>query len=98
MSRSWSDLVGLLGQEAALRVAAAIGGEQVCVPKCADPSHRLAATIGDMALYGRMVWEWGAARSTCQPRPPLAAPHATSGSGGTGRRARLSLGSPARRG
>ncbi|MYE06692.1 MAG: hypothetical protein F4Y04_05635 [Chloroflexi bacterium] len=58
-SRSWDDLVGLLGEEAALRVVAACGGEQVCVPQKADPDHRLAAAIGDPGLFAEMAWRWG---------------------------------------
>ena len=59
MSRSWRDLVELLGEDAAVRLAIECGGEQFCVPRAADPSHRLAAAIRDASLYGRMVGEWG---------------------------------------
>ena len=59
MSRSWRDLVELLGEGVALRLASEFGGEQFCVPRIADPAHRLAAAIGDARLYGRITREWG---------------------------------------
>ena len=59
MSRSWRALVGLLGEEAALRLATECGGEQFCMPRAADSSHRLAAAIGDASLYERMTRKWG---------------------------------------
>ena len=59
MSRSWRSLVELLGEAAALRLAVECGGDQFCVPRVADPGHRLAAAIGDASLYSRMAREWG---------------------------------------
>lgn len=59
MSRSWEELAGLLGEEAALRVCDACGGEQLCVPRKADPHHRLAAAIGDLSSFREMAWRWG---------------------------------------
>ena len=59
MSRSWRALVELLGEEVALRLASEFGGEQFCVPRIADPAHRLSTAIGGESLYGRMTREWG---------------------------------------
>ena len=59
MSRSWDELAGLLGEEAAMRVCAAFGGEQVTVPRAARPDHRLASAIGDSHLFEQMAWRWG---------------------------------------
>ena len=59
MSRSWRDLVELIGEEAALRLATECGGEQFCVPRAADPGHRLAVAIGDADLHRRMARRWG---------------------------------------
>ena len=58
MSRSWRELVDLLGEDVALCLAAECGGEQFCMPRTAEPARRLAVARGDAGQFGRMVREW----------------------------------------
>ncbi len=56
--KSWTDLVGLLGEEAAHKIVERYGGEQLVVPSKYDPRSRLGRQLGKQPLSLLVRW-WG---------------------------------------